>query len=82
MKRKYNLASVKQLAKLRGGKFLSKPYKIVVKNKYKWGWGWKIEKKFTPLTSAEKRAALDAIELESIDPVVKEKFISENLINY
>jgi hypothetical protein len=36
MKRKYNLASVKQLAKLRGGKFLSKPYKIVVKNKYKW----------------------------------------------
>ena len=35
MKRKYNLASVKQLAKLRGGKFLSKPDKIVVKNKYK-----------------------------------------------
>lgn len=36
MKRKYNLASVKQLAKSRGGKFLSKPHKIIVKNQYKW----------------------------------------------
>lgn len=36
MKRKYNLASVKQLAKSRGGKFLSKTDNILVKNYYEW----------------------------------------------
>ena len=36
MKRKYNLASVKQLAKSRGGKFLSKTDNIIVKNYYEW----------------------------------------------
>jgi len=36
MKRKYNLASVKQLAKSRGGKFLSKTDNIIVKNLYIW----------------------------------------------
>tara|TARA_R110002153_G_scaffold14541_1_gene52729 strand:- start:448 stop:1803 length:1356 start_codon:yes stop_codon:yes gene_type:complete len=36
VKRKYNLASVKQLAQSRGGKFLSKTDKIILLNSYEW----------------------------------------------
>ena len=36
MKSKYNLASVKQLALSRGGKFLSSVDKLLVKESYQW----------------------------------------------
>lgn len=51
-----------------------------IKSKYKWGWGWRHPRRFTPLTVNEKVEALRMLESENIDPRIKEKFISENLL--
>lgn len=55
MKRKYNLASVKQLAKSRGGKFLSKTDNILVKNYYEWecGEGHKFPKRLEDIDKGQ-----------------------------
>jgi hypothetical protein len=53
-----------------------------IKSKYKWGWGWRHPKKFTPLTREEKAEVLRMLEPENINPRIKEKFISENLLIY
>lgn len=54
-----------------------------IKSKYKWGWGWKTPKKFSSLTNDEKAEALRMLEdAQGIDPIIKEKFISENLLIY